>query len=361
MARVEQSIEVNVPPRTAWEMLTSFEQYPRFMQGVEEVRRLDERRLRWHTREGGLGMHWDAEITQQVPEQRIAWRNMDGPRNEGEISLQRLDGDCTRIVLSMDREALQADAGARAEQDLVRLKQFIEKLGRDSGEWRGREQDGMPSHSAPAEFAAGNVTRMADTTPLHAVGSLAQQPDAPQQAFGADEADNARGGAGSLQGRRSASGMLPGLFRQRWQDPLSTMRRMSDNVEQVMTTLAAASGLMRGRETAPGAWLPRIEIVEDPLRILVCAELPGVARDEITVEVRGGELVIEGARGKPANVTDAGSRCSEFRYGRFHRAVALPPDADPGAVSAELRHGVLQVTVLRHPMAGGKRIDISEG
>lgn len=367
MARVEQSIEVNVSPRTAWELLTSFEQYPRFMQGVEEVRRVDERHLRWRTRDGGAGMHWDAEITQQVPEQCIAWRNLDGPRNEGRISLQEVDGDRTRILMSVERETLQegTDPCESAEQDLVRLKQFMEKLGRDSGDWRGREQEGSPSHTAPAELAAGNVTRLAAASPLHAAGSQAEQADAPQQAYGADEADNARGGAGALHRERASvpvGRIFPALFGQRWQDPVASMRRMSDSVEQMVTAFAAASGLLREREAAPGAWLPRIETVEDPLRVLVCVELPGVARDDITVEVRGGELVIEGMRAQQAMLAEGGRRCSEFRYGRFHRAVALPGDADTAATSAELRNGVLQVTVLRHPSAAAPtRVDVSEG
>lgn len=361
MARVEQSIEVNVPPGAAWETLMQFEQYPRFMQGVEEVRRLDDRHLRWHTRDGGSGLHWDAEITQQVPGQRIAWRNMDGPRNEGSITLQPARGDCTRVILTLERDAWQGEAEARAEQDLVRMKQFMEKIGRDSGCWRGREQDGLPTHTAREELAAGNLVRVPGVEALRAAASVAEDADAPQQAFGADEADNARGGAGTVAAARSPAQLFGGLLAQRWQDPMSTMRRVSDNVEQMMTTLAAASGLMRGGEAAPGAWLPRIETVEDPQRLLVCAELPGLSRDEITVEVRGAQLVIEGVRQAPPNVAEAGRRCTEFRYGRFHRAVSLPADADTAAVSAELRNGVLQVTVLRRPSApGSARIEISE-
>lgn len=364
MARVEQSIEVNVSPRTAWDALMRFEQYPRFMQGVEEVRRLDDGRLRWHTRSGNVGVHWDAEITQQVPGQRIAWRNLDGPRNAGSIALEATDGLRTRVTLTLEREPEQADAGRIAEQDLVRFKQFIEKLGRDSGDWRGRAQDGMPSHSAPAELAAGSLDRALVPDPLHAARSVPEQADGPQQPFGSDEADNALRGAGRLRTPQASTrpALLSGLLTQRWQDPLTTMRRMSDNMEQIFTTLAQASGLVRGREAADGAWSPRIETAESADRVLVCAELPGVAREDITVEVRGGQLVVEGTRKTPLRSPDAGRRCSEFRYGRFHRTVGLPPDADTGAASAELRNGVLQVTVLRHPMvATGARIEISEG
>lgn len=355
MARVEQSIEINVPTGAAWDMLARVEQFPRFMQEVEEVRRVDDTHLRWRTR----GLHWDAEITQQVPGQCIAWRNLDEPGNSGRIALEPVDGDRTRVTLTLEREATHAEAVEHVEQDLVRMKHFVEKLARDSGNWRGREQDGKPSHTAAAEKAAGVIDQDA-TQFLHASASVAEQADAPQQAFGADEADNARGGAG-LHRSGHAARAFSSLFAQRLQDPLSTMRRMSDNVEQAVTALAAAAGLMRGREPAPGTWLPRIETVEDAQRFLACFELPGVARDDIVVEIHDGQLIVEGVRSKPQNVAEAGRRCTEFRYGRFHRAVMLPANADTGAVSAELRSGVLQVTVLRHPAAvGAGRIAISE-
>lgn len=388
MASVEQSIEVNVSPGTAYALLTRFEQYPRFMQGVKEVRKLDDRRLRWHAHVAGIDREWDAEITQQVPEQCIAWRSLDGPRIEARIALQPTSGACTRVTLQRDQDGQATDDVRHgAEQDLVRFKQFIEKLGRDSGDWRGREQDGTASHSAAAERAAGTLDPLAGGTGLRATASVAEFPDGPQQAFGADDADNVDNaatlaiGAGGSGGNGAASGngggsraggrarrsgprlsltdMLPALFG-RWQDPVTTMRRVSDSVEQAFTVLAQASGVLRGQEDAGGAWSPRIETVQSPDRVLLFVEVPGVPRADITVDARPGRLQVSGLRPQAVTVGEDVQHCSEFRYGRFHRTLALPEDADTEAVSAELRNGVLQVTVLRRPRPATGRVEISE-
>src|SRR3712207_990335 len=81
MSTIEQSIDVNVPVHTAYNQWTQFEEFPRFMEGVEEVRQLDDRRLHWLANIGGRVEEWDAVITEQLPDERIAWKNTTSAAN----------------------------------------------------------------------------------------------------------------------------------------------------------------------------------------------------------------------------------------------------------------------------------------
>ena len=99
------SIEVNAPRRAVYNQWTQFEEFPRFMEGVEEVRQEDRKRLFWRAKIGGKVKEWEAEITEQVPDQRIAWESVDGSSNSGTISFEKIDADRTRINAT-SRQAL---------------------------------------------------------------------------------------------------------------------------------------------------------------------------------------------------------------------------------------------------------------
>jgi uncharacterized membrane protein len=143
---IEQSIDVNVPVSTAYNQWTQFEEFPRFMEGVREVRQLDDRRLVWCADVGGKEKTWEAEITEQIPDARVAWRSVGGAANAGVVTFHRLGPDATRVMLQMDYDpqgvvesvgdALGV-ASARVRGDLERFKQFIEQRGRETGAWRG--------------------------------------------------------------------------------------------------------------------------------------------------------------------------------------------------------------------------------
>ncbi len=143
---IEQSIEVNVPIRTAYNQWTQFEDFPHFMQGVDEVRQLDDRRLHWRASFGGETHEWDAEIVEQQPELRVAWRNIDGKDNAGVVTFHKIDDGTTRIMVQMDwapegvKEKIGSALGAdksRVKGDLERFKEFIESRGQETGAWRG--------------------------------------------------------------------------------------------------------------------------------------------------------------------------------------------------------------------------------
>src|SRR6185295_6746577 len=101
MAKIEKSIEVDVPVTVAYNQWTQFEEFPNFMDGVEEVQQLDDRRLHWCATIGGKREEWDAEIREQLPDQRIIWRNTSGAENAGMVTFDALDPGKTRVHLEM--------------------------------------------------------------------------------------------------------------------------------------------------------------------------------------------------------------------------------------------------------------------
>ena len=146
MSTIEKSIEVNVPVRKAYNQWTQFEEFPRFMQGVKEVKQVTDKRLHWRAEIGGKEQEWDAEITEQVPDQRIAWRSMTGSANAGVVTFHRLSDSAAKIMLQLDYDPKGfvenvGDAvgvvSQRVEGDLERFKEFIEGRGQETGAWRG--------------------------------------------------------------------------------------------------------------------------------------------------------------------------------------------------------------------------------
>src|SRR3954447_301397 len=102
MERIEKSIEVHVPIKAAYNQWTQFEEFPKFMEGIRQVRQQDDRHVHWVAEIGGKHKEWDAEITEQVPDRRIAWRSMGGARNDGVVQFNPVAEGDTRITLHMD-------------------------------------------------------------------------------------------------------------------------------------------------------------------------------------------------------------------------------------------------------------------
>jgi uncharacterized membrane protein len=141
-----KSIDVHVPVRTAYNQWTQFEQFPKFMEGVEQVRQLDDKRLHWKANIAGKVEEWDARITEQTPDQRVAWTSTTGAHNAGVVTFHRLDDNMCRVTLQIeyDPEGFVESVGdalgfvsRRIEGDLKRFKQFIESRGQETGAWRG--------------------------------------------------------------------------------------------------------------------------------------------------------------------------------------------------------------------------------
>ncbi|HET8657504.1 MAG TPA: SRPBCC family protein [Micromonosporaceae bacterium] len=153
MSSVTESIEVAVPVRTAYNQWTQFEEFPRFMEGVEEIRQLSDTRTHWVVEVGGVRREFDAEITEQHPDERVAWKSVDGPRHAGVVTFHRLDESHSRVTTQLDvePEGVVEKVGdtlgvlrRRVKGDLERFKEFIEERGQETGGWRGDVQRPMP-------------------------------------------------------------------------------------------------------------------------------------------------------------------------------------------------------------------------
>ena len=148
MANIEQSIDVHVPVRTAYDQWTQFEEFPQFMEGVESITQTDDTHTHWVTKVAGKQKEFDAEITEQTPDQRIAWTAQAGPEHAGVVTFHRLDEKRTRVMLQMDYEPegvaeKVGDALGLVERrvtgDLGRFKALVEQRGPggETGAWRG--------------------------------------------------------------------------------------------------------------------------------------------------------------------------------------------------------------------------------
>jgi uncharacterized membrane protein len=149
MAIVQKTVNVPVPVHEAYDQWTQFETFPRFMEGVEEVRQLDERRLHWRARVAGHEVEWDAEITEQIPDKRIAWRSTGGRGNAGVVDFHRLDDSNTQLSLRLeaDPEGFTETVGEKVgmldrqvEGDLRRFRDYIAERGTAEGAYRGRTE-----------------------------------------------------------------------------------------------------------------------------------------------------------------------------------------------------------------------------
>jgi len=143
---MEESIEVNVPVSAAYNQWTQFEDFPKFMKGVLEVNQVDDTHLHWRVKIAGKEEEWDAEITEQIPDKRIAWHSTSGAENSGVVSFHKISDSKTRIMLQIDytpQDTVEEVGDAmgvirmRTRGDLKRFKKFIEEQGKETGAWRG--------------------------------------------------------------------------------------------------------------------------------------------------------------------------------------------------------------------------------
>jgi uncharacterized membrane protein len=147
----EVSVDVEVPVRTAYDQFTQFEEFPRFMENVTRIEQLDDTTTRWTVEVAGAERTWDADITEQRPDERIAWRSRGETKHAGVVTFHRLDEARTRVMLQLDVEPEDwvekaGDAlgviDRSAKKDLENFKSFIEERGVESGAWRGEiDQD----------------------------------------------------------------------------------------------------------------------------------------------------------------------------------------------------------------------------
>jgi uncharacterized membrane protein len=145
MASITESVDVDVPINTAYNQWTQFESFPQFMAGVDKITQVDNTRLHWKTSIGGVHREFDATITEQHPDERVAWKSTDGTTHAGVVTFHRLSASQTRVTAQIDwqPEGLVEKAGAavgvddrQVSKDLERFKQFIESQDGETGAWR---------------------------------------------------------------------------------------------------------------------------------------------------------------------------------------------------------------------------------
>ena len=151
METIGETIEVDVPVSTAYNQWTQFQEFPKFMEGVESVEQIDDTHLRWVAEVSGERREWKAEIVEQVPDRRIAWRAAEGNGPNGVVTFEPL-GEMKTLVeveMSYEPEGLKEQLGSKigldsrqVKQDLERFKQLIETLGSETGAWRGEVRAG---------------------------------------------------------------------------------------------------------------------------------------------------------------------------------------------------------------------------
>ncbi|MDQ9170459.1 Hsp20 family protein [Oxalobacteraceae bacterium R-40] len=456
MARIEHTVEVNAPLQAVYNQWTQFEEFPRFMEGVREVRQLDDVHLHWRADRSGRQVEWDSEITDQVPDQHIAWRDLSGPGNTGVVNFYPVDESKTRVQLVMEShphvppsEAAMAElvTTQRIEQDMARFKRLLEAQGEESGAWRGEihfSQPAISGDSAQSTDSASGADKMPHTqgagTKMPDVDekgqsifaqqvspSLGEEParnkseaggkqftvseeapaavhagDAPrgQQTKGDTDPrtaslDNAVGtsglGASSTGGIQGAQGSrtdeavqqqadstgkqeqgeqqgrqggpqtwLPNIL-QGWDDPMAVMRKMAEEMDQLFGRFIGRPMANRaGQGGMAGKWMPSIEIRQHENHLHVYAELPGIKKEDVHIEILHDKLSIEGQRHEHHYQTAQGYKRSERSYGRFYRMIPLPQGVDPESVKATMQEGLLEIKVpLPMPSSQqGRRIDI---
>src|SRR5688572_27556541 len=155
MERVEKVVEIDAPLSVVYNQWTQFEEFTEFMEGLTDIRQLDYRRLYWESEIEGKELMTSAEIYEQIPDSRIAWRSTAGARNTGAVYFNSI-GEKTQVRFVMDYEAgdisedhakAQKAVRERIDKNLEAFREFIERRGRETGGWRGEIREGMPQRS----------------------------------------------------------------------------------------------------------------------------------------------------------------------------------------------------------------------
>lgn len=177
MSQVVETVDVAVPVRTAYNQWTQFEEFPAFMNSVREIRQLDDTRLHWVVEFGGVRREFDARITEQHPDERVAWTSTEGPKHAGVVTFHRLDDTHSRVTaqLDIDPEGFIENVADKVgivdrliKADMANFREFIEHRGTETGAWRGDvEQPGAdrPAGTVPASGAVSSGTGTTTATP----------------------------------------------------------------------------------------------------------------------------------------------------------------------------------------------------
>jgi uncharacterized membrane protein len=171
MSRIEKTIEVDAPIDAVYGQWTQFERFPEFMEGVTKVTQLDDRTLAWEAEVAGRTKAWTARITDQTPNERIAWMATDGAQNDGAVTFRTLAPERTeiRLVIDADPEGVVEEVGdrlgfldRRVAGDLERFREFIEGRRAPTGSWQGEIHGDRVSPGTDVDQAAPSTRSLHD-------------------------------------------------------------------------------------------------------------------------------------------------------------------------------------------------------
>jgi HSP20 family molecular chaperone IbpA/ribosome-associated toxin RatA of RatAB toxin-antitoxin module len=355
MSTIEKSIVVNSPVNTVYNQWTQFESFPQFMEGVEEVRQLDDKRVHWRAEIAGVEREWDAEITQQIPDRLITWRSTNGPRIIGVVTFEPVAPEQTRITLRMEYEPvgvldkLGDFIGAidrRIQGDLERFKEFVEERGRETGQWRGEIRDGQVRGNGDQQRGTGSTQNQYEG------GGQRQSTGSTRQ--------RGRKRAASPAAASRAGSATPSTWRSR--NPFALMQQLSSEMDRLFESFFQRDSGVQS-SSAQGLtpmWSPQVDVREQGDKLVVSADLPGLNKQDVKVEIGDGVLTIQGERRDERESEEEGFRRVERAYGSFYRAIPLPEGVNPEAVEAHMENGVLEV-VLSTPQQSrqhGRQVEI---
>ena len=308
MASLEKSIEMNVPAHAAYEQLTRYDEYPAFMEGVLEVKQTDPTHLHWRCAHDGVEREHDAEITAQVPDQFLAWRDLTGKPDFGQIKLETPADGQTRLNFRLEYDLqcpaehatdTEARIAQRIEADLQRFKTLVESR------MAGGMQAADLNRAAPDNVTQSWLPRLMDV----------------------------------------------------WEEPLTAMRTMSREMDSMFERfLGRPLGLPQWTHLgATGNWSPAVEVARRDNQLIISADLPGIKRDAVNVEIKDDKLTIEGDWLQQTDGANLEYRRTERIYGHFYRVIPLPEGVDPNAASASMHDGVLEITLPVTPQQRQRR------
>jgi HSP20 family molecular chaperone IbpA len=360
MNQIEQTVDINVPVKAAYEQCLRFSDYPRFVEGVESVRTVDERHVHWRALRQGQVVEWSSVITERDPERSIAWQDVDGPRQSSMLRFTSLEQEKTRIqaVLTLaetlhDSEGGIASVKQRLAGDLERLKKLLENSGHDWNEWpSAHDARAESAHSIPVSDASAEPSR-----PEREKASASSRPEEPRR-DGMNEDTQGHSSPGDAAAK-AIQGLLQGL-----DQPLSIVRKMSGEMDQLFERLIGRPMTSKWGHGMSGKWAPTVEVAQRAQEFVISADLPGVAKQDVYIEVHGNKLTIEGERREPGEQKSLpGYRRTERYYGRFYRQIPLPEGIPPDRIRATLLNGVLEIRMPLPPGLGehGRRVDIEDG
>jgi HSP20 family protein len=147
------------------------------------------------------------------------------------------------------------------------------------------------------------------------------------------------------------------------ESPFGALQRLADEMDRMFDDFGMArrrGGSFFGEPISYG-WTPEVEVSQKNDQLTIRADLPGLKKDEVSVELNDNAVTIHGERKREHEEEREGFYRSERSYGSFYRVIPLPDGAISEQAKAQFRDGVLEITMPAPPASKGRRLEITEG